>query len=145
MDKMTEFKKLKIFNSSNHKFVPIKKTIRHIEKVLLGENKNNAVINVIYVDKEEILRLNQEYLNHDYYTDVITFSLNEENDPNIDAEIYICVDVAEEQAKEFKVSLTNELLRLAIHGTLHLCGYKDKLEEDIKVMRQLENKYLEKN
>jgi rRNA maturation RNase YbeY len=72
---------------------------------------------------------------------VITFSLNDD-DRFIDAEIYICVDVAEEQASEYKVSLSNELLRLAVHGTLHLCGYKDKSEEEQKLMRQLEDKYL---
>jgi len=90
------------------------------------------------------LKLNNEYLQHDYYTDVITFSLNEDDTKEIDGEIYICVDVAEEQAKEYKVSLSNELSRLAIHGLLHLCGYGDKTDEEQKLMRSLENKYLSK-
>lgn len=136
---------IQIFNSSNSNFLPIKKSITHIEKVLKSEKIHQANINVVYVDKEEILSLNKEFLNHDYYTDVITFSLIEESGREIDAEIYICVDVAIEQAEEYKVSLTNELLRLCIHGTLHLCGYNDKTEEQSKKMRQLENRYLGKN
>lgn len=138
---MNDKYKIKAYNSSNHKYLPIKKTIKHVENVLIGENSNSSFISIIFVDKDEILRLNVEYLNHHYYTDVITFSLNDD-DRFIDAEIYICVDVAEEQAVEYKVSLSNELLRLAVHGTLHLCGYKDKSEEEQKLMRQLEDKYL---
>lgn len=136
---------IQIFNSSNSKFLPIKKSITHIEKVLKSEKIHQANINVVYVDNEEILSLNKEFLNHDYYTDVITFSLIEESGKEIDAEIYICVDVAKDQAEEYKVSLTNELLRLCIHGTLHLCGYNDKTEEENKKMRQLENRYLGNN
>lgn len=136
---------IQIFNSSNSKFLPIKKSITHIEKVLKSEKIHQANINAVYVDKEEILSLNKEFLNHDYYTDVITFSLIEESGKEIDAEIYICVDVAKDQAEEYNVSLTNELLRLCIHGTLHLCGYNDKTEEESKKMRQLENRYLGKN
>lgn len=139
---MSKENKIAVYNSSNHKFLPIKKIINYLNNVLKGEKKNNAIVNVVYVDKDEILKLNNEYLNHDYYTDVITFSLNEDDTKEIDGEIYICVDVANEQAEEYKVSLSNELSRLAIHGLLHLCGYGDKTEEEQKIMRSLENKYL---
>lgn len=141
---MSKENKIAVYNSSNYKFLPIKKIINYLNYVLKGEKKNNAVVNVVYVDKDEILKLNNEYLQHDYYTDVITFSLNEGDTKEIDGEIYICVDVAEEQAKEYKVSLSNELSRLAIHGLLHLCGYGDKTDEEQKIMRSLENKYLSK-
>jgi rRNA maturation RNase YbeY len=141
---MSKENKIAVYNSSNYKFLPIKKIINYLNYVLKGEKKNNAVVNVVYVDKDEILKLNNEYLQHDYYTDVITFSLNEDDTKEIDGEIYICVDVAEEQAKEYKVSLSNELSRLAIHGLLHLCGYGDKTDEEQKLMRSLENKYLSK-
>lgn len=141
---MSKENKIVVYNSSNYKFLPIKKIINYLNYVLKGEKKNNAVVNVVYVDKDEILKLNNEYLQHDYYTDVITFSLNEDDTKEIDGEIYICVDVAEEQAKEYKVSLSNELSRLAIHGLLHLCGYGDKTDEEQKLMRSLENKYLSK-
>lgn len=141
---MSKENKIAVYNSSNYKFLPIKKIINYLNYVLKGEKKNNAVVNVVYVDKDEILKLNNEYLQHNYYTDVITFSLNEDDTKEIDGEIYICVDVAEEQAKEYKVSLSNELSRLAIHGLLHLCGYGDKTDEEQKLMRSLENKYLSK-
>jgi rRNA maturation RNase YbeY len=132
---------INVFNSSNRKKLPIKKISQYLENVLKGESISNANINVIYVDNDEILRLNKEYLSHDYYTDVITFSLLEE-DEGIDGEVYICVDVAEEQANNYNVSLSNELFRLAIHGTLHLCGYDDDNEENKSKMRDLENLYL---
>lgn len=133
--------KIFIFNSSKKKKLPIKKVSELVKGVLIGESILSSEINIIYVDKDEILRLNIEYLNHNYYTDVITFSLLEE-EGRLEGEIYICVDVAEEQAKEYKVSLTNELSRLAIHGTLHLCGYDDKDEIGKIKMTDLENFYL---
>lgn len=139
---MNKENKIAVYNSSNNKFLPIKKIINYLNNVLKGEKKNNAIVSVVYVNKDEILKLNNEYLNHDYYTDVITFSLNEDDTKEIDGEIYICVDIANEQAEEYKVSLSNELSRLAIHGLLHLCGYGDKTEEEQKIMRSLENKYL---
>ena len=141
MQNKKENYKIFIFNSSKKKKLPIKKVSELINGVLIGENILSSEINVIYVDKDEILRLNVEYLNHNYYTDVITFSLLEEEN-RIEGEIYICVDVAEEQAEEYKVSLSNELSRLAIHGTLHLCGYDDKEEIGKKEMTNLENFYL---
>lgn len=132
-----------IYNSSKKANLPKKKVSHLLDKVLIGESIVSASINVVYVNNDEILSLNKQYLNHDYYTDVITFSLTEEDESQkIDGEVYICVDVAEEQAKDYKVSLTNEILRLAIHGCLHLCGYDDKDEESKSKMRQLENFYL---
>ncbi len=132
-----------IYNSSKKANLPIKKVSHLLDKVLIGESIVSASLNVVYVNNDEILSLNKQYLNHDYYTDVITFSLTEEDESQkIDGEVYICVDVAEEQAKDYKVSLTNEILRLAIHGCLHLCGYDDKDEESKSKMRQLENFYL---
>lgn len=135
--------KIFIFNSSNRTKLPIKKVSHLLEGVLKGESILSANLNVIYVNNDEILSLNKEYLNHDYYTDVITFSLMEEDiKGKIDGEVYICVDVADEQAKDYKVSLTNELSRLAIHGCLHLCGYDDKDDDSKNKMRELENFYL---
>lgn len=132
-----------IYNSSKKANLPIKKVSHLLDKVLIGESIVSASLNVVYVNNDEILSLNKQYLNHDYYTDVITFSLTEEDElQKIDGEVYICVDVAEQQAKDYKVSLTNEILRLAIHGCLHLCGYDDKDEESKSKMRQLENFYL---
>lgn len=132
---------INVFNSSKRRKLPIKKVSQYLENVLLGEKISKAVINVIYVNNDEILRLNQSFLSHDYLTDVITFSLLEDGE-GIDGEVYICVDVAEEQSKTYNVSLSNELFRLAIHGTLHLCGYDDNTEKNKSKMRELENLYL---
>lgn len=130
---------INIFNSSSSKLLPKSKIKDGILNTLIGENIDSAQIGIIYVDDNEIHRLNKEFLNHDYTTDVITFPLDEES---IEGEIYISVDTAKSQADDYAVSLTNELLRLAIHGTLHLIGYDDASDEDREKMHQLENKYM---
>ena len=132
-------KTIEIFNSSSLKYLPIKKTQKAVETTLKGESVSNAEVNVIYMDDPDIHQMNQEYLNHDYPTDVITFPLNE---TPLEGEIYIGAETAVKQAEEYKVSLTNELLRLVIHGTLHLCGYDDATDEERHDMHLLENKYL---
>jgi len=113
-----------------------------IERTLKGENIKKADVSVVIVSDEEILKLNKAFLQHNYTTDVITFPL-EENSSNVDGEIYISIDTARIQAKEYSVSLTNELTRLAVHGTLHLTGYDDATPEQRQQMHQLENKYIE--
>lgn len=132
-------KTIEIFNSSSLKYLPIKKAQKAVETTLKGESVSNAEVNVIYMDDPDIHQMNQEYLNHDYPTDVITFPLNE---TPLEGEIYIGAETAVKQAEEYKVSLTNELLRLVIHGTLHLCGYDDATDEERHDMHLLENKYL---
>lgn len=103
----------------------------------------DGVTRVIFVDDKEIHRLNLEYLQHDYATDVITFTINEEMN-DFDAEIYISVDTAKQQAEEYNVSLNNEVRRLAIHGALHLVGFDDSTDELRSTMQMKENYYLER-
>lgn len=112
-----------------------------IQRTLQGEKVKQADIAVIIVSDDELLELNKMYLNHHYYTDVITFPLGDEGGP-IEGEIYISMDTAAAQAKEYSVSRTNELTRLAVHGTLHLVGYDDATKEQREHMHQLENKYI---
>lgn len=121
------------------KFLPKKKIVALIENLLKSEKIEKARVSVIFVDAEEILRLNREYLRHDYETDVIAFSYGESR---IDGEIYVCVDVAQRQAQERNISLTSELKRLAAHGTLHLAGYDDATDEQKAEMTALEDKYI---
>ena len=85
--------------------------------------------------------LNRQYLGHDYDTDVLSFSLE---DDIIDGEVYISIPKAKEQAKDYGVSLENELLRLSAHGTLHLAGYDDNTKEAKEQMHNFENKYIRK-
>src|SRR6202000_2206007 len=85
--------------------------------------------------------INRQYLDHDYYTDIITFDLSEKGQ-SINAEIYISVDRVRENARKFGSSLRQELHRVIFHGALHLCGYKDKTSAQEKEIRKMEEKYL---
>ena len=97
-------------------------------------------LNLIAYTDEDLLKMNQEYLQHEDYTDVITFpySIGRE----IQGEIYLSADRAKENAEKLKLSLSDELHRLSIHGLLHLCGYSDKSPEDKAVMTSKEDYYL---
>ena len=105
------------------------------------EGKKLGELQYIFCSDKYLLEINRQYLGHDYYTDIITFDLSEKGQ-SINAEIYISVDRVRENAGEFGVPVGNELHRVMFHGALHLCGYKDKSEQETKRMRQMEEKYL---
>jgi len=88
-----------------------------------------------------LLQINQQYLNHDTYTDIVTFD-NSEKQGFITGDIFISVDRTQENAQKFNVDAYTELHRVIIHGALHLLGYKDKKPADKKLMTQKENEYL---
>lgn len=132
---------INVINNSDYERLPVKSVKQSITNVFSGEGIDAYDVNVIYVNSDYITELNEEYLKHEGDTDVITFTLNEE-DEELMGEIYICVQVAERQAKDYKVSLRNELNRLSTHGALHLCGYDDATDELRKAMSQLEDKYM---
>ncbi len=96
--------------------------------------------NYIFLDDEGLLKINQEYLNHDTYTDIITFD-NSEKKGAIETDIFLSVDRIKENATLFKVTFDEELHRVMAHGILHLCGYKDKSKEEKVVMRSKEDFY----
>ena len=108
-----------------------------ITNVILSENKKEGDINYIFCDDEFILTINQQYLNHDYYTDIISFDYSVGNE--LHGDIFISVERVHENAEDFKVSFEDELKRVIIHGVLHYCGYKDKSEEEEKAMRSKED------
>jgi probable rRNA maturation factor len=108
--------------------------------VLEGEKKTRATVGVVLLDDPAIHALNKRYLRHDFPTDVITFPLGEGRD--LEAEIYISVDTARRQAREYRVTLREELARLAVHGVLHACGHDDASDAQRERMRILENRYL---
>ncbi len=114
-----------------------------ISAILISEKKTEGEIVIIFCSDEYILEINKKHLNHDYYTDIITFDYCVEN--IISGDLYISIDRVKENAKTFNDSFLNELTRVVIHGVLHLCGYSDKTEVDQKNMRNLENKYLARN
>jgi probable rRNA maturation factor len=111
-----------------------------LERLILNENKELGVINVICVSDEYLLEMNMKYLNHDYFTDIITFDYT--NDLVVSGDLYISVDRVVDNANLNGVSVNNEFLRVCVHGVLHLCGYKDKSDSEIAVMREKEDFYL---
>ena len=99
-------------------------------------------LQIVFVNSEGIKNINVEFLKHDYSTDIITFSYSEEK-MKFDGEIYISVEDAKENAKKFGVSLNNEIIRLIIHGILHLLGYNDIDKKEKAVMKKMENKLVD--
>ena len=114
-----------------------------ISNILISEKKTEGDVVLIFCSDEYLLEINKKHLNHNYYTDIITFDYCVEN--IVSGDLYISIDRVKENAKSFNDSFINELTRVVIHGVLHLCGYNDKTEADQKNMRNLENKYLAMN
>ena len=112
-----------------------------VETVLEQENRKLTTINYIFCSDDYLLQINKSFLQHDFYTDIITFDLSE-NKNFIIGEIYISVDRVKENALEQKTAFQNEMLRVIFHGALHLCGYKDKSPAEKKKMNLAEDKYL---
>lgn len=111
-----------------------------INKVVESENKILGELSYVFCSDDYLLEMNREHLNHDYYTDIITFDYCFEN--IVSGDLFISLDRVEENAKEFSISFQDELDRVCVHGVLHLCGYKDKSEADEILMRQKEDEKL---
>jgi len=110
-------------------------------KSIEAENYTLAELNFIYCSDDYLLKINKEYLNHDTYTDTVTFD-NSEIKGEILGDIFISIDRVRENAKTFKTATKDELHRVMIHSTLHLLGYKDKSPKDKTLMTAKENEYL---
>ena len=104
-----------------------------IENVINSENKSLGEISYIFCDDEYLLEINKQYLNHDYYTDIISFDYTENE--VVSGDIFISIDRVRENALDYGVSFDNELKRVVIHGILHFCGYKDKSQDEERMMR----------
>ena len=109
-------------------------------QVIDNEGFKKGELTVVFCSDPYLLNLNKQHLNHDYYTDIITFSYVEGD--VISGDLFISIDRVSENAGQEGVSQSNELSRVLIHGLLHLCGYNDKEEEEIKVIRKKEKQYL---
>jgi rRNA maturation RNase YbeY len=118
------------------------KTKELVRAVLRGEHCSNAVINVIFVQDKTIRELNNKYLQHHYTTDVLSFTLSEENTQPLEGEVYVNVARAKRQAREYGVSTLNEIGRLVVHGVLHLLGYEDDTLVKKHRMSTCEDHYL---
>ncbi|HKB44707.1 MAG TPA: rRNA maturation RNase YbeY [Chitinophagaceae bacterium] len=110
---------------------------------IVFEMEGKTIKSLVYVfcSDKYLLKINQNFLKHDYYTDVITFDLSKTS-KIIEGEIYISIDRVKKNSKEFKTSTNWEFLRVIFHGALHLCGYTDKTKIQKKEMRKREDKYL---
>ncbi|MBC7936877.1 MAG: rRNA maturation RNase YbeY [Rhizobacter sp.] len=106
------------------------------------EKKKMGDISFVFCSDGYLLEINRAYLNHHYFTDIITFDLSQQNSGIVDGEIYISVDTVKANAKRFHTTLTNELHRVIFHGVLHLCGYNDKTARDQSQMTEMEDHYL---
>jgi rRNA maturation RNase YbeY len=116
-------------------------TKQWLEQVVVGYSyKINSLV-FIFCHDDYLLKINQQYLNHDYYTDVITFDYTKGK--NISGDIFISVDMVQSNAAEYQTTYEDELYRVMIHGVLHLMGFKDKSDDEILLMRQNEMKALE--
>ncbi len=124
--------------------IPLKlhnKTIKNCVNVLISnELKQFGDITIIFCSDDYLLSINKQYLNHDYYTDIITFDYVDQN--RISGDLFISLDRVRENAAKFKVEMKKELFRVVFHGILHLVGYKDKTKEEQAVMRKKEDFYL---
>ena len=114
-----------------------------IKDTIAAEGYKLDELTYIFCSDTYLLQINQQYLNHDTYTDIITFD-NSSEDKVITGDIFISIERIRENAAKFNQSVADELHRVIIHGALHLLGYKDKTAADSKNMTQMEDKYLDK-
>ena len=123
-------------------FPKIKRRVfaRWIKKVIEKEGKNLGAITCIFSSDTEILRINRQYLKHDYYTDIITFDYTENN--IVSGDLFISLDTVRFNSEKFKTAYEDELRRVIIHGILHLCGYNDLTKEQKVIIRMKESESL---
>ncbi|PZR29493.1 MAG: rRNA maturation RNase YbeY [Citrobacter freundii] len=114
-----------------------------IQSIFRSEKKKLISLNYIFCSDKRILEINRQFLQHDYYTDIITFELSPPGTP-VEGEIYISTDRVKDNAQTHDSSFTRELHRVIFHGVLHLCGYKDKTPKEEKAMRDKEDYYLKR-
>jgi len=116
------------------------KTNKWLESVVIDNNKKIKELSIIFCNDEYILELNKKYLNHNYYTDIITFDYSEKN--YVSGDLIISLDTVQSNAKKYKTDFNTEICRVMVHGVLHLLGFDDKTDEEKKIMREKEEEYV---
>lgn len=137
---------IQLFNKSGKELPIDLDTIQFAISILTNhESCEFSILEVVYVDENEIVEINREYLDRDYVTDIISFRYDEDSDNNnIEGTLFCCAQRIYEQAIEYNEDAGMEFKRILIHGLLHLCGYEDDSPAAKKEMTQRENYYLEK-
>ena len=120
------------------KIFPKRKYKAWINALILSKEKKVGNIHYIFCGDEYLLEINKKYLQHDTYTDIITFDYSENE--VLSGDIFISIERVRENAEKYQISFQEELLRVLSHGVLHLIGYRDKTEKEIKEMREEENR-----
>ena len=128
------------YDNTGYRLRGSRKALDLIEKVIRNEKKISGDLNFIITDKYRVREINIEFLKHDYFTDVIAFGYYDGN--IIEGEIYLSIETIKKNSVNYKVSLKNEVIRVMIHGALHLCGYDDKTEEERIIMREKEDYWI---
>ena len=116
-------------------------TITWLEQVCSDNHVQIGELNYIFCSDQYLLEINKKYLDHDYYTDIITFDHSDEEEI-IEGDVFISIDRIKENSDTLKTDFNSELHRVIVHGMLHLIGFDDKSEEDKKLMREKEDAYL---
>ena len=121
-------------------FVSKKDLIEAVKNLAIQEGKVLKDLSLVFTDDDYLLEVNKQYLNHDYFTDVITFDYS--SFPEVSGDVMISLDRVKDNAQSLNQSYELEFYRVVFHGVLHLCGYKDKTDADAKVMRAKEDFYI---
>ena len=115
------------FNFSSKINLEKRRDLRNfISAIFKSEHKKGNSLSIVFCSDDFLLNINKTFLNHNYFTDIITFNLSDTNSNVIVGEIYISIDTIRDNAKEFHTTINRELHRVIFHGVLHLCGYADK-------------------
>ena len=129
-----------VINAHRRHRIRKKTIVTSVRTVLNAERRRRADVTVIFVDNRYCRRINRQFLGHDYATDVISFPM--EPGESLEAEVYVNLDRARIQAREYRVSIMNEVIRLVIHGILHLTGYDDRSAAQRGRMRVREDAFV---
>ena len=130
------------YDNVKYRIRGVKEITRLLKKVIRKEKRLSGDLNFIITTDKSLKNINREFMNSDYFTDVISF--NYESGTMLDGEVYISLGTVRKNAHNYKVSLRNELIRVVIHGTLHICGYEDKTKREKLRMKKREDFWMNK-
>lgn len=130
------------FDGCKYRFEQRRKINRWLKESAVAEGFTMGQVNVIFCSAERLLEINREFLQHDYYTDIITFDYSELDEKYIAGELFIDIETVADNAAQYGVTPLAEMHRILVHGVMHLCGQGDKSPSEALQMRAKEDKYL---